>query len=303
MRKNLWPAAVIAVIGQVVAAVLARGIDGPMPVHFDLHGEPDNFMSPGSFWWAMTLLQLGILVLFWWIDSRGDTAGRAARANIGMATGTVTLLAVVSSWTFYIAGEVAPRLGWGTMLVALLLSGIAGFAVAVLVDVPEPQPKRTYSPRLIDASPQANVTWVGHARPATGVVWLAAAAVLVAFVPGVLLNSVVLILVAAGCALLMAATLWFTMVLDATGLRYRSALGVPSKRIAFADLEAVEAVDIAVGDYGGWGLRISNGLDGRRGLITRAGEGIRVTHSGGKVLEITCGDARGAAGAWQAMAQ
>ncbi|SQG64549.1 Predicted integral membrane protein [Corynebacterium renale] len=303
MRRYVWPAVGIAALGQAAAAFFANQITGRMPVHFTFSGEPDNFMHPWAFWWAMVAMQVFLLAMFWWIGRNAAPAGKSARVNIGGGYFVATCIALITAWTFYIsAADPSPRLGLGAMLLIMAMSGVVGVVVGALVNVPESNTDLvTYEPRQINVAPGAEIVWVGYAHPSSGIASTMYALAVVLFLIGLIAMDWIILLVALLSSVLMAATLWFTVTLNKGGLEYRSALGLPKKHIPLAEITDITAVDITIAEYGGVGLRISNAFDGRRGLITRSGEGIRVAYGEGKVLEITCSDPRGAAGAWKVL--
>lgn len=188
------------------------------------------------------------------------------------------------------------------MLLIVAISAAVGVAAGAVAKVPETSADLvTYEPRQINVAAGADIAWVGYARPTSGIANIMYASAVVLFLIGMIAMDWVILLVALVTSVLIAATLWFTVILNKDGLEYRSALALPKKHISLADITDITAVDIQIAEYGGVGLRISNAFDGRRGLITRSGEGIRVTYGEGKVLEITCSDPRGAAGAWEVL--
>ncbi|UNK69897.1 DUF1648 domain-containing protein [Microbacterium sp. H1-D42] len=104
----------------------------------------------------------------------------------------------------------------------------------------------------------------------------------------ILLGTTALLLV------LVATMLVFRVQVSDGGLQVRSILGWPNTRIPLDRIERIEVVQIApMAEFGGWGWRI--GVDGRRGVVLRAGEALQVTDSRGKVFVVTVDGAREAA--------
>ncbi|WP_298037130.1 DUF1648 domain-containing protein [uncultured Microbacterium sp.] len=86
----------------------------------------------------------------------------------------------------------------------------------------------------------------------------------------------------------------FRVRISTDGLRVRSLIGWPSTRIPLDRIEKVECVQInPMGEFGGWGWRI--GMDGRRGVVLRAGEALQVTQTTGRVFVVTVDGAADAA--------
>ncbi|MCC6269665.1 MAG: DUF1648 domain-containing protein [Microbacteriaceae bacterium] len=90
-------------------------------------------------------------------------------------------------------------------------------------------------------------------------------------------------------------TTWWRVSADHRGLTVRGAIGWPVKRIPLDDIRTVQVVDVhPTRDFGGYGWRWT--VDGRSGVILRAGTGIEVTASSGKRFVVTVDDAETGAG-------
>lgn len=93
---------------------------------------------------------------------------------------------------------------------------------------------------------------------------------------------------------LVATMLVFRVRVDTRGLLVRSAVGWPRTWIAAAEIASVRVTEIdPFAEFGGWGWRY--GVDGRRGIVLRAGEALEVTRRGGTVFVVTVDDAATAA--------
>lgn len=102
------------------------------------------------------------------------------------------------------------------------------------------------------------------------------------------LVSTVLVLLLSGTMLA------FRVRVTAKGLQVRSLIGWPNTRIPLDDIAKIEVVPVnPFGEFGGWGWRY--GLDGRRGVVLRNGEGLQVTRRSGKVFVVTVDGAEEAA--------
>jgi hypothetical protein len=115
----------------------------------------------------------------------------------------------------------------------------------------------------------AAVAWVTGADPL--LVWL-------------LVGTAVLLLAVA------ATTLAFHVRVDDSGLHVESVLGMPRFHVPLADVESAARVDVEpMGEFGGWGLRLSTGR--RFGVVLRSGEAIEVLRRSGKRFVVTVDDA------------
>lgn len=85
--------------------------------------------------------------------------------------------------------------------------------------------------------------------------------------------------------LLVAVFCAFRVTVDWRGFRITSLLlGIPLKRIAPADIAAVDAATLEPMQWGGWGYRI---MPGRSAIILRKGPGLVITRRNGKQFAIT----------------
>jgi hypothetical protein len=99
---------------------------------------------------------------------------------------------------------------------------------------------------------------------------------------------------------LLTTTAWRVRV-DPEGLSVRAMLGWPGIRVPAADVASAGSTQLVpLGEFGGYGLR--SGLDGRVGVITRAGTALEVRRRDGRAVVVTVDDAATAAGLLQAYA-
>ncbi len=54
---------IIIAIPFVYFALLYPGLPTQIPIHFDIHGNPDNFAAKSSYWWVIASTTLGIYLL------------------------------------------------------------------------------------------------------------------------------------------------------------------------------------------------------------------------------------------------
>jgi hypothetical protein len=97
-----------------------------------------------------------------------------------------------------------------------------------------------------------------------------------------------------GLALLLlafaATTLAFHVRVDDSGLHVDSVLGIPRFHVPLSDIESAARVEVnPMGEFGGWGLRLSTGR--RFGVVLRAGDAIEVLRRSGKRFVVTVDDA------------
>ena len=101
-------------------------------------------------------------------------------------------------------------------------------------------------------------------------------------------------------AILTVTMLVFRVRIDRRGLLVRSLIGWPRTRIPLDDIDDVATATIdPLREFGGWGWRIA--VDGRRGVVLRAGEALQVTRAKGRVFVVTVDGAAEAAAVLQTL--
>lgn len=319
------PLLVIAVSALVIAAWLPQ-IPAPAAIHWA--GDRVDGFAPG---WTFLAIQAGLgggmvlasalLVRFAHRpedDGPADasspghprspwsvTARFLGALNLGLAgLMSVAALAAVGARRGVEQAMDAPNVGGPAALAGfsalLVLTTIGWFAQ------PSVHPAPSGDIAAADAlglAPSERVIWIGTAtvsRAGRGILGglvvlvFALAAVLIgtgtadAWAAAILIATAVLLLVA------FLVTLVFRVRIGANGLRVRSAAGWPTIEIPASDVTAVRAVTVSpFGDFGGWGLR--HGLDGRSGVVLRAGDALEVTRTDGRRFVVTIDDAETAA--------
>lgn len=145
------------------------------------------------------------------------------------------------------------------------------------------------APRITLAE-REHAAWVrrtGPRYPAAFVVLAVAPALVVGVVGGLWWLAAVLVVLLGATV---GSMLVWTVTVSTAGLTVRSALGVPTLRVPLDEVEHAEVETVhPLGDFGGWGVRTA--LDGRTGVVVRAGEALRVHRSGGRDLVVTVDDA------------
>lgn len=198
--------------------------------------------------------------------------------------------------------------GVGPLLAVGLAAGVI-LAVAVWFVLPRGESSIVESgapPKRVDVRGDERLSWSHVARlgPGAVIVVSVALAIGVAAVVWASLSagsiSVVGIVVLAFITVLIVTNTWWRVSADRRGFTVRGAVGWPFKRIPLRDIRTVQVVEIhPTRDFGGYGWRWT--VDGRSGVILRAGPGIEVTVSSGKRFVVTVDDAETGAGVLAAL--
>lgn len=289
--------ALVTLAGSAVALSWRDDLPDPVASHWGPGGVVDGYSTLTTL-----LLGLGGLTLAFCAFTAlvGTLAGRAAmsrRFACGMAVWFALFLQGVLLSTLAMQrglADASAAPGTSTALgVALAVATLAAVVVAWLVPgdaaVAASATPPPGAPRL-DLGASEHAAWVGQVGQrgvVVGVVGAALLATAISLASGLWLFGAVLgaVLVA-----VMAATLRWTVTVDARGLTARSLMRRPSLHVPLAEVESAEVVHVdPLREFGGWGLRI--GLDGRTGVVLRGGPAIQVRRSGDRVVVVTVDDA------------
>lgn len=315
------PIAIIAVTTAVIAAWLPE-LPDPIATHWG-SGGVDGY---GPRWMAVAL-PIGVgggLVALLTLNGvfghrmpqsstkpRMAAWGPASRFLAGMSLGMALFVCAISLCTAGIqrgladasqARDIGP---WMLPAFGLL---IAGSAIGWFLQPRSPErPVGPGTPvAAMSLAPTQRAAWFGTAAMArsgrmTLLVLLLILFAMTAFtLAGGAAAAWILVAVSVLMLLLICSTLVFRVRVNSAGLRVRSMLGWPDTRIEAADISKVEVVEInPMAEFGGWGWRI--GVDGRRGVVLRAGEALQVTDSRGKVFVVTVDGASEAASVLEAV--
>jgi hypothetical protein len=284
-------------------------------IHWGPGGAPDGFGPAWSSPLLAAVLGYGLAALF------GGTAATAARAGewgptlrfLGaLALGLSLFLMTLITGTMAAQRGLSDAADAPTIVLPFAIAagaGVVGGTIAWFV-----QPAVAVSGGTVAApaaalelAPDERAVWLRTAtmaRPAvvaaTGVAILMAVLAVVAGLTGGAMWGLF-----AGLALLFsvlaATTCVFRVRVSDTGLHVRSIAGLPRFAVPMEDVGAVSVVMVQpMAQFGGWGMRA--GLDGRFGLVLRAGEAIQVDRRQGRTFVVTVDDAATGAAVLTALA-
>ena len=289
--------AALSVLALVLVIVLSAGdLPDRMATHFDVSGASTDDMPKGVALGFFALIGVGVPTLLiavfattqWW---RGEWARAFAGFLAGFSVwlGALFALQVVAN-TGASAPEDVTFAPW-TILLTLALGLVIGTVVALLVPrgVPWP-PSQSVTPVVL--TPTERASWFGRAQMGWLPMAALAATVLVLVVAALASGIWWLWLVVALVAVLVVAVTAFVVTVDASGVSWRSVVGLPRGHVPMSQITGAAVIQISPADFGGFGLRMTpRGL----GLITRRGPALEVRH-GKRRLVATVDDPATAAG-------
>jgi len=298
--------AALAVVVVAVAAAWTADLPDLVAVHFRPEG-PDGFGTVRSLvGWTVGGIALTALVS-WALGTflgrtamvRRAAAGLAVGMSVFLGGGTLGLLAVQRGLPDAShVGDIDP-----TITMALLL-GVTVGALAAWAVPPDPY-RVTTRPPPADApslalAPGERAAWVRTAgsHAALGVAVGVAALLLVL---GVALRTAALVAPLVLVPVLVVALTQVVVTVDARGLTVRSRLGRPRLSVPLDEVVRADVTTVApLREFGGWGYRTS--LEGRVGVVLRAGEALEIERTGGRRFVVTVDDAGTAAALLNALA-
>lgn len=313
----IWLPLALTAIGVAVQLALLSAVPATIAVHWNAAGEPNGF-APA---WTQPLLTLLLgfgLPLLMALTSlpglrRGD-GGTTYRLMGATAAAISALTTVAFTWTFAMQAGLdsaasAPSV-WaalGVSLAAGLVTGVAGWFLQPRTtagsDAPQASVALTLAPteralwmRSIAMRPGAAIAITAAVLligVAAGVAWVTGAPVALAWS----LTALTLVLL-----VLAATTVAFHVRVDDSGLHVESVLGIPRFHVPLAEIESAARAEVdPMGEFGGWGLRLSTGR--RFGVVLRAGEAIEVWRRSGKRFVVTVDDAQTGAALLEALVE
>ncbi len=297
--------AVLVGLSLVVQLAVLPLLPDPVAMHWGGHGEPDGFAPAWTNLVLTVVVGLGMPLLI--AASvlgglrRGDR-GFAYRFLGAVALGLSTLMAVLGGGGLVIQAGLADAADGPSVLpvvaTAFAASVIAGAAGWLL----QPHEPFVASPPLeeprIVLTATEQVVWVQRTQIARSGAIVLGAVLLLMVVMTVLslvfvadpVATLVLAVSTVALAGLVATAVAFHVRVDAAGLSATSAVGFPRVHIPMEEVAADSAVTVQpCAEFGGWGLRWVPG--GVSGVVLRAGPGIRVARTDGRVFVVTVEDA------------
>lgn len=301
----VWLPVALVALAVGVQLLLLPQVPSTVAVHWNAAGEADGF-APA---WTQPLMTvafgLGIpflIALTTLPGLRRGERGATYRLMGATAAATSALTTVAFTVTFAMqagldSADDAPAV-WVALAAALAAGALFGVAAWLI----QPHQQTTHAtpapatPLALAANERA--VWVRATAMNTGGAIAIVAAVLVVAVAAAVAwltgAEPLLTWLLAGIALLLlvfaATTLAFHVRVDDTGLHVDSVLGIPRFHVPLADVVSTARVEVnPMGEFGGWGLRLSTGR--RFGVVLRTGEAIEVLRRSGKRFVVTVDDA------------
>jgi hypothetical protein len=308
----LWiPLAVMVVIAAIQATVI-DDLTATVGTHFRADGTPDGW-GPAWTYPAMTVgVGGGCSALFWLIGVLGlrgvGGSGKPVQLRwlTAFATGGAGFLAVAMVLAGTQATEGPNMFLWVGLggVVAAGVAGFSGYRLAYDIEATGDEPAQ---PQPLELSVDERAVWTATTSMGSAGWWIhAVTAVIMIACLGLAVGVEIseegrlgwvtwlmlplTVLVVGGMPAFIAAR----VRVDSAGFTVRSTMGWPRIRIPLDQIEKVEVTDVdPMGEFGGWGWR--QGLGTGKGVVFRAGEGLRITRANGKLLTVTMDDAATAA--------
>ncbi|WP_347976027.1 DUF1648 domain-containing protein [Microbacterium sp. ProA8] len=301
----VWLPVVLTALGVAVQLVLLPQMPAAIAVHWNAAGAADGFAPAWSQPLATIVFGLGLPLLIALTSLPGLRRGERGptyRLMGATAAALSALVTVALTWTFVMQrgldGSTAAPTVWPALIAAFVAAAVAGVAAWFLQPRQESMDAATTRATPLAVSANERVLWMrtigmnrGAAIAIVAAVLVIAACALGAWATGA---EPILVWVLMGVALLLlafaATTLAFHVRVDDSGLHVGSVLGIPRFHVPLADIESAARVEVnPMGEFGGWGLRLSTGR--RFGVVLRAGEAIEVLRRSGKRFVVTVDDA------------
>lgn len=290
---------VILAAAAVIAWSWADSLPDPVATHWGSDGV-DGFSSLTGAIVGGAGIGAVVTVLLWGLSWRAGKAPASRRMLNATTTWVAALLAVILLGSLHLQKGLtdAAEVGGIGAVIALAFAVATVLAALVAVATPTGPAAPAGTPVPADASrlplrDGERAVWFQRPRggPGLGVGFLAATATAVAAAST---GEWWMLLVTAGLVVLVAAMFSWVVRVDETGLRVRSAIGVPRTAIPLDEVAQASATTVrCFAEFGGWGWRTA--MDGRTGILLRSGEALEVTRTDGGVFIVTVDDAATAA--------
>lgn len=308
--------AVIGAIGLVLIALALPQLPDPIAIHWGVTGEPDGFGSVWAVVWVIPVVVAGYAALCLTL-ARSHEAGVTAIQRLVLAVSPfmATMITVIITGSVLIqrglddardAPSVVPLIGIG--LVAGLILG--GLSLVVLPPVSEDPDAKHRDIPVLELTPTERAVWFQRIAPAR---WLSTLLLVVAVVVIIggglalwffapLWAFIVFVVLEVGAALLVAATMFWRVRIDASGFAATGGPGWPRFVVPLNEVESCAVITVTpMRDFGGWGIRW--GAKGRIGIVTRTGSALEVRRKDGRTLVVTVSQAEQGAALLNTLAQ
>lgn len=301
----VFPAA-LTLVGLMVQMLALPRVPATIATHWDASGTPDGFAPAWVSPVLTVVLGLGIPLLVAASAvaglRRGDR-GPSYRFLGAVSAATSALIVTLMMYTFVIQIDVTDPATvvlplWPALVIVFALAVAVGIAAWFIQPHDYPDERVVASAEPLSLQPGERAVWMrtaSIARP--GLVTITAAVLLVsAFAIGAWVTAAslavawILTAIALLLLVLVATTTSFHVRVDERGLSVDSVLGLPRFDVPVGDIAQAAAVTVnPMGEFGGWGLRLA--VDGRFGVVLRAGQAIEVTRISGRRFVVTVDDA------------
>ena len=305
MLVAVWLPVALVALAVAVQLLLLPQVPATIAVHWNASGEADRFAPAWTQPIATVAFGLGVPVLIALTSlpglRRGDH-GPTYRLMGATAAAVSAMVSVALTWTLAMQAGLdssadAPTV-WPALVASLAAAAVVGVAAWFVQPREEWADAATPPATPLALSAHEQALWMRTTSIARGAavaifagVLVIAVSAAVAWVTGadpllvwLLVGTAVLLLAVA------ATTLAFHVRVDDSGLHVESVLGMPRFHVPLADVESAARVDVEpMGEFGGWGLRLSTGR--RFGVVLRSGEAIEVLRRSGKRFVVTVDDA------------
>lgn len=302
---GVFPVLLIA----VGLAVLSNLTDLPsqLAVHWNIDGEPDRFGPLAESVLLIAGLGGGFAIIATVVSALLRAAvGRSYVPRVLIATSVwlSAFLVLGIGGTVWMQRGLVDATQSPSPSLPLLIAFVVSLPLAAAAWIATPAPATlertpTEAPTL-ELGADERVLWVRTATPAlhfvvvviVGALGCIAAAIVGATVGG--LSVIPIVIAPAVIVLLAAATLFWRVRVDASGVVTRSLLGLPRFAYPISEIAEARAVHLApLREFGGWGIRV--GTKGRLGIVLRTGEALEVERVDGRTFAVTVDDAETAA--------
>ncbi|MDR2281428.1 MAG: hypothetical protein LBE07_11315 [Gordonia sp. (in: high G+C Gram-positive bacteria)] len=294
---------IVATLAAIAVQTLSTPPSTWIGVHWNLHGDVDRWAAAWTVLVATLIAGLapaGLAVVNY-LPLRDGTPGRFFRwVSTTAASLSVSLTSLLTGVVIAQTDGAAP-----SPMILVAVAAACGSITAAIVWMIQPNdltPAETpHHVEPITIGVGGRVAWLRTQTSSRGLLaltWLIAGLTIGTAVVGwacglpmtaVWASAVASLIVVAA----LTSSLSFHVRIDGSGLTIRSIAGFPRWHVAAADIIDVRLISVrAIGQFGGYGVRLANG---RTGVILRSGEALEVHRRTGRPIVLTVDDAATAA--------